>query len=227
MRHTICNVPSLAKLASWLLLSTLIGTVQAASLPSTLGLTTGETYVELHPRDGFLYIKEYYLSTLNSENTRSKQAEEISSLIRSASYCKKRYGLSIFTSMEERVFRDRGFITVECRLLTRERNLIPLMESVYSSLLNRPVQITIVSTEIGLHYAGTDVQVRSHNSLGVVEKEDGRIIFWKNGISAFESVFANAGSKPADLISMAGYLKEEVSSPEKSAAEINAWKSSK
>jgi hypothetical protein len=198
------------------------------ALVQSLDVEAAETYVQLWPADGFLYIKEYHLSTLKSDPTDIRQqVAHISDLVRSTKYCKSRYGLADFTSMEERIFHDRDFITVECRLVTKEQNLHTLMNNAFSSVLNRNVKTIISEKEIGLHFDGPDVAVRTNNAEGVFAKEDSRVIFWQNGDRFYEAVFARKGAAEKDFKSFAPYFERDVASPEKSEAEIKAWKEGK
>ena len=183
-------------------------------LVQTLDLEAAETFVQIHPADGFLYIKEYSLSSLKQDPEEFKsQVETISALAKEARYCKSRYGLSQFEAMEERIYIDRGFVTVECRLLTREKNVKTLIDSVYESLLNRPVSITIVPSDIGLHFFGKDVEIRGTNAKSVFSKGEQQVVFWRNGEEVIETVFARAGSLAKDFRSIAPYFSEDVSSP--------------
>jgi hypothetical protein len=128
--------------------------------------------------------------------------------------------------MEERIFRDRVGGTVESRLLTKERNLRTLMDRVYSTILNRPVAITISEGEIGLYFDAGDLVVRDNNAQGVFGKDNRRAIFWRNGERFYEAVFARSGATEKHLTSIGAYLERDVSSPPKSEAEIKAWKES-
>jgi hypothetical protein len=147
--------------------------------------------------------------------------------VRSGNYIKARYGLQGFTPMEERIFHDREFVTVKCRLLTKERNLQKMMNSVYSSVLNRHVTITISKGEIGLHFDGPDIAIRGNNAKGVFGKDNRIAIFWRNGERFYEAVFARSGAAEKDFKSIAAYLEKDISSPAKSEAEIRAWKEAK
>ena len=199
------------------------------ALVRSLDLEAAETFVQLWPADGFLYMKEYYLSTLKSDPAEiHRQVAQIADLVRSANYAKARYGLQGFTPMEERIFHDREFVTVECRLLTKERNLRKIMDSVYSSVLNRPVEITVSKGEIGLHFDGPDViTVQGKDAKGVFVKDNRNAIFWTNGARCYGAVFSRKGATEKDLQSIAAYLEKDISSPEKSEAEIRAWKETK
>lgn len=221
------NVRPLMK--SFLLFLVLSFPVFAAepALVRTLDVEAGETYIQLYPRDGFLFIKEYSLSTLAAPASVNAQVTHITSLIRKARYCKDRYGLEAFTAIEERIYRDRSFVTVECRLLTRKKNLIQTMTSAFAGILNRPVIVTISDTDIGLHYDGAGLVVRTSNAEGVFAKGRQRVIFWRNGTPYYEAVFAREGSTEADFKSIAPYFGEDVASPKKSEAEIKAWKDAK
>lgn len=215
--------------AQYLLLTALFfsacGDHNSSTLVRSLDVEARETYVQLYPADGFLYIKEYYLSTLKSAPADiRRQVAGISDLVRSARYCKTRYGLEGFTPMEERIFHDRHFVTVECRLLTRERNLHRVMVNAFSSLLNRHVETVIGKGEIGLYFDGPDVTVRHSNAKGLFGKEKRKAIFWRNGERFYEAVFARAGVAEKDFVSIAPYFERDVASPKKSEAEIEAWR---
>jgi hypothetical protein len=198
------------------------------ALVRSLDIEAGETFVQLWPADGFLYVKEYHLGTLKSDPAEiHRQVAHISGLVRSGNYIKARYGLQGFTPMEERIFHDGEFVTVECRLLTKERNLQKIMDSVYSSVLNRHVAITVSKGEIGLHFDGPDIAVRGNNAKGVFGKDNRRAIFWRNGERFYEAVFARSGASEKDFKSITAYLEKDISSPAKSEAEIRAWKEAK
>jgi hypothetical protein len=220
------------RMKQFLLLSTILLSAGADQRPPTLVRTldveAGETYVQIWPADGFLYIKEYHVSTLKSNDVEiHRQVAHISDLVRSANYSKARYGLRVFTPMEERIFRDRQFVTVECRLLTKERNLQTLMDNAFSSLLGRQAKTRVFEDEIGLYFNGPDIEVRNNNAKGVFAKDGRRAIFWRNGERFYEAVFAQAGTAEKDFKSIAAYLERDVASPEKSEAEIKAWKEAK
>jgi hypothetical protein len=171
------------------------GVPSSPTLVRTLDLEAAETYVQFWPADGFRYIKEYHLSTLKSDPADIRwQVAHISDLVRSANYCKTRYDLKVFTPMEERIFHDRHFATVECRLLTRERNLHTLMENAFSSLLNRKVETRVFEGEIGLYFDGPDITIRHGNAKGVFAKDNRTAIFWRNGDRFYEAVFARTGT---------------------------------
>lgn len=190
----------------------------ADGLNKTLNITTAETYVRLYPRDGYLQIKEYSLSATSSRTS----TEKVKSLIANAKYCKKRFKFKQFTALEESMKHDRDFITGEYHLMTRDLNLVKMMEDCFGKILDRKVRVTIDESSIGLHYTGSDIQVRSNNAEGAYEKGDQRVIFWKNGLQYFEVVFGETANKQYN--SIANSFGSDVSSPEKSEAEISKWK---
>jgi hypothetical protein len=53
------------------------------------------------------------------------------------------------------------------------------------------------------------------------------VIFWQNGDRFYEAVFARKGAAEKDFKSFAPYFERDVASPEKSEAEIKAWKEGK
>jgi hypothetical protein len=190
----------------------------------TLGVESAEVYVEINPGNGFLFVREYYLSTLEQDSAAiAAQVAEISALVQSRGYCKARYAFAEFTSMEEKLYRDRDFIAVECSLLSRGRNLRTLFEDAFGRVLNRPVAVSIDST-VGLTYHGLDVQVRGNNSLGVYGNDDESPIYWRNGTPSFEIVFGQADRAVSTYRSLAPYVAADVASPTVTKAEIDAWR---
>ncbi len=193
----------------------------ADGLSKKLNIEAAEIYVCLYPGDGYLHIKEYRLSAV----TRDTSTEKIKSLIEDAKFCEKRFPFRHFTAMEESMKRDRGYITGEYHLMTRERSLVKMMEDSFGKILDRKVKVTINEDDIGLHFIGPDIQVRSNNANGVYGKEDQRVIFWKNGLQYFEVVFGEHTDQHFD--SIAASFGADVSSPEKTEADVAAWKNKK
>jgi len=197
------------------------------SLVRRLDLVAEETFVQFWPADGFLWIKEYRVGTLKKQPAEIRdQISQIGELVRSANYSKSRYGWCRFVAMEERMYRDRTFVTIECRLVTRERNLVPMMEDVFSSILNRRVAVTIGEHEVGLQFRGIDVDVRSGNAETFAEA-DRRVMFWRNGERFYEAVFAQTDNAKTAAKSIEPYFERDTASPAKSQAEIRAWRDSR
>lgn len=193
----------------------------AGGLNKNLRLNAAETYVQLYPRDGFLHIKEYSLGATSSRCS----IQKIKSMVADAKYCDSKFKFKHFTAMEESMKMDRGYITGEYNLMTRETNFVKMMEDGFGKVLNRKVRVTISDEKIGLYYTGDDVEVRSHNAEGVFAKEDQRVIFWKNGLQYFEAVFADNPESRAS--SIADSFGADVASPEMSKSEIDEWKNKK
>ena len=93
--------------------------------------------------------------------------------------------------------------------------------------ISLPVKTRIFQAEVALYFDGPDVEVRGNNAKGVFSKGEKRAIFWRNGERFYEAVFARAGAVEKDFKSIAPYLERDVASPEKSKAEIKAWKEAK
>ena len=71
--------------------------IYAAGLKKQENIESAEIYVELYPREGYLHIKEYNISTLLTKTEKiKKQVEYIKELIASTKYCKKRFGFKKF-----------------------------------------------------------------------------------------------------------------------------------
>lgn len=196
-----------------------------AGAQAPLRVEAAETYVQLYPADGFLFIKEYYLSTLEQDSAAvASQASRIAGLVRTRRYCAARFAFTAFTAMEERLYRDRGFITVECRLLSRDRNAIRLATDAFGQVLARPVAVAIDEADVRVRYAGLDVVVRGNNAKAVLGNGDSTMVVWRNGSRYYEVVFGPEGRPASSFRSLAAYMREDVASPEMSEREIQAWR---
>jgi hypothetical protein len=193
----------------------------AGGLNKNLKLDTAETFVQLYPRDGFLHIKEYSLGATSSRCSIKK----IKALVEDAEYCRSKFKFDHFTAMEESMKKDRGYITGEYNLMTRETNLVKMMEDGFGKVLDRKVEVSINDGKIGLYYDGEDIQVRSNNAEGAYANGEKRVIFWKNGLQYFEAVFAGISGKTGK--SIVASFGADVASPEMSQAEIDEWKNKK
>lgn len=191
----------------------------AERLNQRLGINATETYIDLHPLDAYLHIKEYRLGA-TSPNQNSEQ--KIKPLIVKSNYCKKRFGFKDFTAIEERMGHDQDYITGEYHLLSREENFIKMMEDAFGEVFGRKVSVSITPKEIELSFEGIDIEVRSNNAKGVYGKKNQQMIVWKNGTQHFEVVFGESNELPYH--SFADAFGEDSASPEKSMEEINAWK---
>lgn len=210
-----------------ILVLALSGCVAASDAESSMqdALIAKEVYVQFHPRDGYLLVKEYAVGLDGRYAAQAReQVAKLGKLVATADYCSSRYGFPGFTSFEERVFHDRGFVTIECHLLTRERNLKSAMRAVYGSVFDRPAEITITPKEVGLHFTGSDIEIRDNNSEGFFGKDDRRVLFWRNGVRDQEIVFAIGDAESRGWESIAPHLEADVASPEVPEAEIDAWK---
>ena len=186
------------------------GTADAAGeRAGSLRLEAAETYVRLVPREGELHIREYVLGTRETDPAAmARQAETVTALVRAAEYCTRRFGLPGFSAVEESLFHDRGVLTVDCRLRTEERNLRRLMASAFGGVLGRPVTLTI-GGEIGLHFAGPEIQCRGNNALAIMGKGDQRVIYWRNGTPSFELVFGEHGRDTPSFRPLTRYVMED------------------
>lgn len=201
-----------------LLLLLSLPSLGAAGLPKTLAVESPEIYVRVHPRDGYLQIREYALST----TAPAFSPEEIKTLVRHAGYCRLRFAFEHFTAMEESLKRESTGITGDYNLLTRERNVVVMLKDCFSRILARSVRVTVDERHVGVWFEGDDIVVRTNNAEGVYGKGRERVIFWKNGSPYYEVVLGEAAS--SDAKSIAAVFGDDASSPIKTETEINAWK---
>lgn len=218
MRHRLLVATSAVLLAA--------GTARAETAAAQpLRVEAAETYVELHPASGFLFVREYYVSTLETDSARiMAQVGDLAERVKGRRYCADRYGFAAFTSMEERMYRERGFVTVECSLLSRETNVRTLGEDAFGRVLNRPVSVSVEGDEIHLTFDGEDVQVRGNNAREVLGRETEQMIVWRNGSNTYEVVFGPADRPVSAFRSLAPYVRWDAASPEVSREQVEAFR---
>lgn len=162
-----------------------------AASPS--GIAPREVYIRLYPLDGYVYFREYIVSTPLAADAEIKaQVGRIRGLVGRTEFAQAEYGFKLFRLREEKFHEDRGFLTAEHHITTDERNLKKLLEDSFGRILRRDVKVTITETDIGLHFDRTGLaSVSSPTARGAfTNKNDSRaIIFWRNGSEFYEAVF--------------------------------------
>lgn len=157
------------------------------------GIAPREVYIRLYPRDGYVYFREYMVSTPLAADARIKaQVGRIHDLVGDTEFAQSEYGFRHFRLREEKFYEDRGFLTAEHHITTDERNLKKLMEDSFGKILRRDVKVTITETDIGLHFDRTGLAGISSDTAksAFTNKKDSRaVIFWRNGVEFYEAVF--------------------------------------
>lgn len=188
-----------------------------------LRVESPEIFVEINPATGYLHVKEYYLSTLETdEGAVTTQLAGLSDLVARAAYCPSRFHLASFTPIEESLLRDRGAVTTECHLFTTETKVEKILEAAFGGVLDTRVSAAIGDGEIRLEFDGPDVQVRGNNAIGVYAKGPRRALVWPAGAGKLEAVFGSDTRGLEDFRSLGPYLSADVSSPRRTKAENRA-----
>ena len=181
------------------------------------GIAPREVFIRLYPLDGYVFFREYMLSTpLNSDTEIKAQVAAIRDLVGKTEFARSEFGFKLFQLREERVYKDRGFLTAEHHITTDERNLKKLMEESFGRILRREVEVTITREDIGLHFDRTGLSsISSDTAKGAfTNKNDTRaIIFWRNGSEFYEAVFTYEWDDKR-YKSLLPYFGGDLSSPE-------------
>ncbi len=206
----------LAALFMTLLGGTLDASAAGHEAVSPNGIAPREIFIRLYPRDGYVWIRQYWLNTPLRDDTEIKaQVAAIRELVGKTGFAQSEYGFKRFRLREERVYVDRGQLTAEHHITTDERNLVKLMEDSFGRILRREIKVTITKEEIGLHFARTGLSnISSDSALGAYTKDDRAIIFWRNGIEFYEAVFTYEWDDKR-YKSLLPWFGEDLASPEK------------
>lgn len=160
---------------------------------SPSGIAPREIYIRLYPLDGYVYFREYMISTpLTVDAEIRAQVGHIRDLVGETRFAQAEYGFRLFRLREERFYEDRGFLTAEHHITTDEANLQRMLEDSFGRILRRDVEITITDTDIGLHFDRTGLAAISSDTAegAFTNRNDSRaVIFWRNGSEFYEAVF--------------------------------------
>lgn len=154
-------------------------------------LRVHEIFVQLYPRDGYLHVKEYNITSLKDAGSLADQVSAMRAKIADLEYAESEYGFEHFDAKEESLFADRDFLTGEYHLKTDLTNLKELIDDSYSKILRRPVELTITEEYITLVFECGGIRVADNNSTGVFAKPGENLIrmSFPNGSRVYESVF--------------------------------------
>lgn len=182
------------------------------------GIAPREVYIRLYPLDGYVYFREYIVSTPLAADARIKaQVGRIRDLVGNTEFARSEYDFRHFRLRQEKLYEDRGFLTAEHHITTDERNLKKLMEDSFGRILRRDVEVTINKTDIGLHFDRTGLaSISSPTAKGAfTRKEDSRaVIFWRNGVDFYEAVFTYEWDEKR-YKSLLPYFGGDLASPER------------
>ncbi len=150
-----------------------------------------EIFVQLFPRDGYLHVKEYNITSLKDPDSLADQVLDMRSKVSALAYSESEYGFEHFDAKEESFFEDRGLLTGEYHLKTDLTNLKELIDDSFSKILRRPVELTITDENITLVFGDQGIRVADNNSTGVFGNRDENLIrmSFPNGSRKYEAVF--------------------------------------
>jgi hypothetical protein len=181
-----------------------------------------EIYFAVYPADQYLEIIEYNLvSNKKNKIDISKDVNILENKIKKAQYSSSKYNFNNFIPVEEKITNEKKFIKGRYRLLTHEKNVKKILIDVFEKILNKKVEIEITNKEIKLYFDGNGINISVNNALGIYSKKNKKIVSWKNDNRKFEMVVSfNVEGK----IPLLNYIKQTVSSPEKTKEEIDQIK---
>jgi hypothetical protein len=190
-------------------------TVEHLGFNTKLGIEAVETFIRIEPRYGKLKIKEYYVSTLNSDSSViNQQVTRLKFLIKNGQYCESKFGFKHYNAVREEMFCDRHFVTSSLHLTTEITNIRTLFADIFRNILNRTVTIRVSKDDIAVCFDGSDIQISHNNTDSMFKHIDGinYAIYWKNGSCVFELAFVSKARNPDDYNSIKPYFGKNVSS---------------
>ena len=182
-----------------------------------------EFFVGYNPESYYLRVKEYKLSTTNTDlNHIENQIASIKTQIQSNQYSANRFAFSHWTSIEENMVKDREIITSTVDFLTKKKDPVKVLTDCFEKILNRPVKVISSKNLTSLSFIETGVKCGSSNG-SVFHKDGITLIMWDNLLNDFNIVFTDE-SEISDDLSFFNYFGEDAASPRKSEEEINKWR---
>jgi hypothetical protein len=194
------------------------------SFSASDGFESAEIYISLHPGAGFLWIREYKILSSASKNSIVDEISRVKPLVKRAKYSPERFKFNYFVAIEEKMFKDRGNITGEYKLLSKHDGILTMMEDGFGKALNCPVKAFAVGDEVRLFIMRNDIEFRGNNSKRIFEDDKKKLIVWSQTQDTFEVVFGSAIRSHDDFKSIYALFGDDVASREWTEQEIHDWK---
>jgi hypothetical protein len=200
-----------------------------ANFNQNLNLEAEEIYVKIYPTSKYLKIIEYnILSTETNIQKNIEKIQRIKNLVSQNKYCKEKFKFKYFNSAEEEMVLEKrdniSFIKGSYDLVTSKNDdWKDILENIFSTILNRPVEVNVTAEKITLVFDGEDIKVSQNNGLGIFKKETKRSIIWKKSNDFMDVVFSVKTQNHTNIKDLFG---DNVKSPEKSKEEIDNIKQS-
>lgn len=202
-------------------------TYTVLNIDKGLSVEAPELYVSIYPHEGYVFIKEYKLSTtLNNKQKIEKQTQKIKSLVQECKLTETHFNFKHFTVMEEALNVDRGMLTGEYHLFTKSENTILMFEDIFSGILKRPVKVTL-NKNVGIHFNDKENNLgfNGRDKAEVYKKGNQISIFWKNGLPYYDIVISKKNRSIDSYNSLYPAIKDSISGIRKNEYEIYNWQS--
>jgi len=196
--------------------------LQAGSFLNGADLHSEEIVIQYSGEKGYLHIVEYNIRSLKkSKADIEAQAAEMIQEAKKKQFCKKRFKLEDFTSLEETFqVKDRK-LDAEYHLMTHNDNVYDLLKSIMSEILGEEVTVEVTPKLTVLQYNSEAYKAATgSNAIGPVEKDGHYNLFWRPGTQNFQMIFnTKRKGKP-----IRKYFPEKVGSRKLSKEEIESWR---
>jgi hypothetical protein len=199
-----------------------ISPLKAGSFMDGNDLHSQEIVIQYSGAKGYLRILEYNIRSLKKSKADIKtQSLQMMEDAKNSNFCKKRFALDDFTSLQE-IFRvnDRQ-LDSEYHLMTKSDDVLGLLKSIVCEILGEQVEIEVTPALIIMKYEGKKFHaIPGSNAMGPMEKNGKMNLFWRPGTQSFQMVFdTDEKGKPIRKL-----FPEKVGSPELTPEEIMNWR---
>ncbi|WP_191015208.1 hypothetical protein [Treponema zioleckii] len=200
---------------------TLLGFVALNCFADIKNFEAKEIYIGYYFSDNYANVIEY--DVLHDKKT-PQIKENVDSLIeeiKNAGYAEKRYSYEYFKSAEESISNEGKYAKINLDLITYQTANLETITDLFSKTLRRKVLVKIEDGKLNLYFDGSGIQIRSNNTEAAYQKDNQIILSWPARLSKMELVFGIENDNSESILQ---FVNGKISSPEKSAEEIDCMK---
>ncbi len=200
----------------------LLSVFAITSFANEYNFSAKEIFVGYYISDAYANVIEYDVCHDNNSTDISNDIQTLINTVKNADYTKNKYSYKYFQAAEESISNEGKFVKINLDLLTNQNPSLEVIQDLFSKTLKREVSVKIENDKINMYFDATGIEIRSTNS-EAYQKDSTIMLSWSNQLSKMELVFGLENNCEQNILK---YVNGKISSPEKTAEEIDYMKNS-
>lgn len=183
-----------------------------------------EIYIGYYLSDNYANVIEYDI--VHDEYLPDQTKDDVTYLIdniKNAEYAEKKYSYDYFKAAEESISNEGKFIKINLDLISNHNTNTQTISDLFSKTLKRNVTVKIENNKMNLYFDGEGIDIVSYNAEAAYQKEKTILLSWPTSLNKMELVFDLKNNNSESILSL---INGKISSPEKTAEEIDYLKNS-